>query len=222
MTYDATGSAGAGSAVGDQSATEQAKEKVAEAAGQAQDTVRGAVGDQVDQRSDQAAEKVESVADDVRAVSESLEDRGQDAAARIVEQGADYAQQLSDYLRRSGSDQILGDVESFARRQPWAVAAGGLLIGFAASRVLRASAASSTSGSRETGSYPSVGVGAPGDTYAGSDAYLPVVPAGDPYATGTGADPGGVPTGDPYAPTGGPYSSNDPDPLSTTTGSDRL
>jgi len=219
MTYDATGSAGAGSAVGDQSATEQAKEKVAEVASQAQDTVRGAVGDQVDQRSDQAAEKVESVADDVRAVSESLEDRGQDAAARIVEQGADYAQQLSDYLRRSGSDQILGDVESFARRQPWAVAAGGLLIGFAASRVLRASAASSTSGSRETGSYPSGG--APGDTYAGSDAYLPVVPAGDPYATGTGTYPGGVSPGDQYAPIGESYPSNDTDPLSTTTGSDR-
>lgn len=219
MTYDATGTAGAGSGVGDQSTTEQAKEKVAAVAGQAQDTVRSAVGDQVDQRSDQAAEKVESVADDVRAVSESLEDRGQDAAARIVEQGADYAQQLSDYLRRSGSDQILGDVESFARRQPWAVAAGGLLIGFAASRVLRASAASSTSGSRDSDSYPS-GV-ALGDTYAGTaDPYVPVVPADDTSPVGAGTYPNVVAPGDQYAPVGEPYSSSDSAPLSPP--SDRL
>ena len=148
MTYD-TG-------VSDQSTTEQAKERAAEMAGQAQEKVKGVVEDQVDQRSDQAADKVESVAEDVRAVSESLSDRGQDAAARIVEQGADYAEQLSDYLRNSSSDQILEDVAAFARRQPWAVAAGGLLLGFAASRVLRASASSvgtSTSANRTNGTY---------------------------------------------------------------------
>lgn len=156
MTYDATGTAGAGTGVGDQSTTDQAKERAAEMAGQAQEKVRGVVEDQVDQRSDQAADKVESVADDVRAVSESLSDRGQDAAARVVEQGAEYAQQLSDYLRTSNSDQILEDVAAFARRQPWAVAAGGLLLGFAASRVLRASASNVGTGtSASTSGGPS-------------------------------------------------------------------
>jgi hypothetical protein len=145
MTYDASGSAGAGSGVTDQSTTEQAKERAVELASQAQEKVRDAVEGQVDERSTQAADKVESVAEDVRAVSESLSDRGQDTAARIVEQGADYAQQLSDYLRTSNSDQILDDVAAFARRQPWVVAAGGLLLGFAASRVLRASAPAGSS-----------------------------------------------------------------------------
>lgn len=144
MTYDATGSAGTGAGLGEQSTTEQAKERATELAGQAQEKVRNVVEDQVDQRSDQAAEKVESVAADVRAVSDSLSDRGQDAAARIVEQGADYAQQLSEYLRGTGSEQILEDIAAFARRKPWAVAAGGLVLGFAASRVLRASAPSSS------------------------------------------------------------------------------
>jgi hypothetical protein len=145
MTYDATGS-GAGTGLDEKSTTEQAKERAAELAGQAQDKVRDVVEGQVDERSTQAADKVESVAEDVRAVSESLSDRGQDTAARIVEQGAEYAQQLSDYLRTSNSDQILEDVAAFARRQPWAVAAGGLLLGFAASRVVRASAPSTSPG----------------------------------------------------------------------------
>jgi len=198
MTYDATGSAGAGTSVGDQSTTEQAKQRAAEVKGQAQEKVRDVVEGQVDERSDQAADKIESVAGDVRAVSDSLQDRGQDAAARVVEQGADYAQQFSDYLRGSNSDQILNDVAAFARRQPWAVAAGGLLLGFAASRVLRASAdsttssggsGSSTSGNGSTGTYamPSPGqlpLSTP--TVAPDLRDDPYASAADPLATSSG------------------------------------
>jgi hypothetical protein len=42
-------------------------------------------------------------------------------------------------MKESDADRILGDVEDFARSNPWAVAAGGLALGFAASRVLKAS-----------------------------------------------------------------------------------
>ena len=59
------------------------------------------------------------------------------------------------WLEDSDGDQILGDVEDFARRNPWAVALGGLALGFAASRVLRASSGdryqSSAYGSRRPG-----------------------------------------------------------------------
>ena len=194
MTYDATGSAG--SATDDQSATAQVKERATEIAGQAQEKARDVVGSQVDQHSEEAADKVESVADDARAVSESLSDRGQDAAARIVEQGADYAQQLSEYLRTSSSDQILEDVAQFARRQPWVVAAGGLLLGFAASRVLRASAVSTSTSGRST-SAQGFGSARPAGTYAApsprpmpaplttSTPDLLAAPAGEPYATST-------------------------------------
>lgn len=96
--------------------------------------------DQVDQRSTQAGEAVASTADDVRAVGETLRDRGNDSAAKVVEQAAGYAQQAADYLRDTGPNQILSDVERIARKQPWAVTLGGLLVGFAASRVLRSSA----------------------------------------------------------------------------------
>jgi len=98
--------------------------------------------DQVDQRSTQAGEAVASTAEDVRAVGETLRDRGNDTAARVVEQAAGYAQQAADYLKDTGPNQIISDVERIARKQPWAVALGGLLVGFAASRVLRSSARS--------------------------------------------------------------------------------
>ena len=46
---------------------------------------------------------------------------------------------MGDYLKGASGDRLLRDVEDFARRQPWLVAAGGLALGFAASRFLKAS-----------------------------------------------------------------------------------
>jgi hypothetical protein len=48
-------------------------------------------------------------------------------------------QRLGGYLEESDADRILGDVEDFARRQPWAVVAGGLALGFMAARFMKAS-----------------------------------------------------------------------------------
>jgi hypothetical protein len=117
-------------------AKDTALDKIDEAKSKGGDLAR----DQVDQRSTQAGEAVASTADDVRAVGETLRDRGNDTAARVVEQAAGYAQQAADYLKDTGPNEIISDVERIARKQPWAVALGGLLVGFAASRVLRSSA----------------------------------------------------------------------------------
>jgi hypothetical protein len=52
---------------------------------------------------------------------------------------------------------LLRDVEDFARRNPWAVAAGGFALGFVASRLLKASsseryrASTRSTGGTETG-----------------------------------------------------------------------
>jgi hypothetical protein len=115
--------------------TDQAKEKAQEAAGQA----KGRVREQVDQRSTEAGEKVSSTAGDLRSVGEQLREQGKDAPAKLAEQAADRTERLGSYLTESDADRILGDVEDFARKQPWAVVAGGLVLGFAASRFLKAS-----------------------------------------------------------------------------------
>jgi hypothetical protein len=128
------------------SATDQVKDQVRDKAQLAQDKTRGALGqargrlrDQVDQRSTQAGDQVQSAAQDVRKVAEQLRGQGKETPARVAEQVADRAESVSSYLRDADGERLLGDVEAVARRQPWLVAAGGLVLGFAASRFLKAS-----------------------------------------------------------------------------------
>ncbi|MDQ6933127.1 MAG: hypothetical protein M3160_08105, partial [Candidatus Eremiobacteraeota bacterium] len=45
------------------------------------------------------------------------------------------------YLRNADGDQVLRDIENIGRRQPWVVLSAGLALGFAASRLLKASSA---------------------------------------------------------------------------------
>jgi hypothetical protein len=114
---------------------EQASEQVHKATGQARDRVR----DQVAQRSTQAGEQVGQQASDLRAVARQLREQGKDGPARVADQIAERAERAGSWMKESDADRILGDVEDFARSNPWAVAAGGLALGFVASRVLKAS-----------------------------------------------------------------------------------
>jgi hypothetical protein len=126
-------------ATGSDSTTDQVKEEVTQRAEAAQEKARGRFRDQVDQRSTQAGERLGSTAADVRSVAEELRRQGKDTPARMVEQVAGQADRAADYLKGASGDRILRDVEDFARGKPWAVAAGGLALGFAASRFLKAS-----------------------------------------------------------------------------------
>jgi ATPase subunit of ABC transporter with duplicated ATPase domains len=124
-----------GEQMSDQGATAQAKDKAQEVAGEA----RGRVREQVDQRSTQAGEQVRTHADSLRSVSDSLREQGQDQPAKLADQAAERLEQAGGWLADSDADRILSDVEGFARKNPWAVMAGGLAMGFAASRMLKAS-----------------------------------------------------------------------------------
>lgn len=128
---------GTTTAHGPGSAAEQAKDKAQEGAQQAKRTIR----DQVDQRSTEAGHRVSTTAQDIRSVGDELRKQGKDQPAKLAEQAAQRAESLGDYLKRSDGDMILRDVEDFGRRRPWAVIAGGLALGFAASRFLKASSA---------------------------------------------------------------------------------
>jgi len=128
------------------STTDQVKGQVRDKAQLAQDKAQGALGqarsrlrDQIDQRSTQAGEQVQSTVQDVRSMAEQLRSQGKDTPARVAEQVADRAESFGSYLRDADGERLLRDVEDVARRQPWLVAAGGLALGFAASRFLKAS-----------------------------------------------------------------------------------
>jgi hypothetical protein len=174
----------------------QAQEKAQEAAGQA----RGKMSEQVDQRSTQAGEQVSGAAQDMRSVSEELRKQGKDTPAKYVEKGADQAERLGSYLKEADGDSILSDIEDFGRRQPLAVLAGGLVVGIAAARFLKASS---------HGRYKSR-IGSQGQTR-----QLSVPPAPLPDTAGTSA-PGEPLTGRQSVPLGTPPQS--PVPTGPATG----
>jgi hypothetical protein len=118
-----------------QGTAQQAKDKAQEAKEQAGSRLR----DQLDQRSTDAGRQVSGTAEDARGVARHLREQGKEQPAKLAEQAADRADRLGEYLQSSDADRILRDVEDFGRRRPMAIMLGGLAVGFAASRFLKAS-----------------------------------------------------------------------------------
>ena len=137
-----------------QEKAQQAQEKAQEVAGKASDQART----QVDQRSTDLGHRVTSTADDIRSVGQQLREQGKDQPAKLAEQAAGHVERVGRWLRDSDSDRLLSDVEDFGRRQPWAFALGGLALGVAASRFLKASSTQRYE-QRRTQSFSSNGAG---------------------------------------------------------------
>lgn len=174
---------------------EQAREKVQEGAQAAKEQAQGAVQqaqsrarEQVDQRTSEAGERLRTSASDVRSMAEHLRGEGKDGAARMAEQAADRAESLGGYLADADVDQLIHDVERYARRNPWAVMAGGLALGFAASRLVSASSASRSSGDGNGGT--------PASTRPQLPSHVPpdAMPTQERAAAGAPYPGGGVPS----------------------------
>ena len=140
-----TAESGAGS---EQSATEEAKERVDETAeqmGQKVQEVRSQAGDrlrhELESRSRQAGEQALTTASGIHRVGEQLREDGNASVAKYADQVAERVERLGRYLSQSSADRVLHDAERFARRQPWLVALGGAAVGFLASRFVKASSA---------------------------------------------------------------------------------
>jgi hypothetical protein len=118
-----------------QDLVEQAGQQAQQVAGQAKSRLR----EQLDERSTQTGGQINQQAEDLRAVSASLREQGKAGPADAADRLAGYAEQVGSYLSERNAEQLLHDVEDLGRRQPWTVAAGGLALGFAASRFLKAS-----------------------------------------------------------------------------------
>jgi ElaB/YqjD/DUF883 family membrane-anchored ribosome-binding protein len=151
--------------------------RAAEAAGQAQQTAQQAAGqaqvklrEQLNQRSSQVAGQINEQASDLRSVSQALREQGKDGPAKAADRLAEYAERVGGYLRDKDSDALLADAEDFGRRRPWAVVAGGMALGLAASRVLKASS-SQRYQTRTAGAQP-----APATASAGSETSVPFPP----------------------------------------------
>jgi hypothetical protein len=135
----------------------EAQEKAREAAGKAQSTLQ----QQVDQRAKQAGEQVSGTAENLRSVGEELRKQGKDGPAKIADRAAEETEKVGSYLSGTGPDQMLHDVEDFGRQRPWAMLAGGLALGAAAARFLKASSRSRYQ-QRPAASRPAAAPGANG------------------------------------------------------------
>ena len=121
------------------SVVSQAGQQVQEKAGEVKSQVGDKLREQVDQRSTEAGEQVTAMSQALRSSGEQLRNDGNETPAKLIEGAAQRVDRIGSYLRDSGSNRILGDAESWARSRPWIAAAAGALVGFAASRFLKAS-----------------------------------------------------------------------------------
>ncbi|MDB5092150.1 MAG: hypothetical protein JWO85_251 [Candidatus Eremiobacteraeota bacterium] len=130
---------------------------VRDAAAQAVQGSKSFLGKQVDERSTTIGRQIETVAHDLRNVGDQLRSTGvAGGAANYVDRGAELVDQFGHYLQDADSERLITDLEGYARRAPWAVAAGALMLGFAASRFLKTSSARRYRGG---GSYSSSSYG---------------------------------------------------------------
>jgi ElaB/YqjD/DUF883 family membrane-anchored ribosome-binding protein len=183
--------------------TDQASEKVQDAASAAQEKASelreqgsARLRDQFDQRSNEAGSQVRSLADALRRSSSDLSNEGNSGGARLAEQAADRIERVGSYLEQKRGDELMRDIETFARRRPWMLAGIGVLAGIAGARFMKASSEQRYGNGGGYTPRPrggSSGVGNGGREAGGSGTDLPVranVPAGlsdepltrDPYA----------------------------------------
>jgi hypothetical protein len=91
---------------------------------------------------DKAKDALSTVSD---RASEQIETRLTDVAAQVRTRGNEQVERIASYLENADVRQISREVESFARRNPAAFVAGAFVVGFAASRFLKASGDATTS-----------------------------------------------------------------------------
>jgi gas vesicle protein len=116
-------------------ARSQVQERAAQGRSQAAERMRV----EVDRRSTEVGEHGQSLAEALRRSAEQLQGEGKEAPARLAQRAADQVERPSRYLRDADADRLLGELEDLARSRPWLAGSVGALVGFVASRFLRAS-----------------------------------------------------------------------------------
>jgi gas vesicle protein len=172
---------------------EELKETVRESSTQLTSTARDWMQREADERTSAIASQARTIADAMRETSSKLNADGQPQAARVTETVAERVDAFAGYLEQADGVRLMDDAQDAARRNPWAVAAAGLFIGFAASRFMKASRSQTTS----AGTLPATAREYPTKT---STAYAP--PSASATAGDLPAAPGTAGTAESRPPTG--------------------
>ncbi len=111
----------------------QAKGAASQMAGQAKDIVRKRVSSQTSR----SATELGNLANALRQTGEQLEDN---FASPLVSKAADRLERVSELLENADPGELLGNVESFARREPLLFLGGAFALGIVGARFLKSSA----------------------------------------------------------------------------------
>jgi len=150
-----------------QSVADEAQQKV----GQAVDQVRQQGMSQIASQKDVLAGTVGSVAHALHETSRQLKQGNEAQVGEYVDRVAEQVDHLSNHLRGRNVDELIGDAESFARRQPALFLGGAFFIGLVASRFLKSSHSDSERSPYYTSPYaspPGLTAAAPQSTWSGS------------------------------------------------------
>ena len=109
------------------------------------------------------ADSMGGMADAVRNTAERLDDEGNPTVAENMHRAANGIQRFSNTVRDRDISWLVGEIESFARRQPVVFIGTGVAVGFLLTRFLKSSAER-----REAGRY---GSGAQSGDQAGGEEY---------------------------------------------------
>ena len=192
--------------------------KAQEMSGQAQKAALGYAeeGKQV------AASHLTDFAKAVRRASDELSERDQGVAAKLVTEAADGLEKVAASVSGTSMDEMLGSVQSFARRNPGAFIVGSVLAGVALGRFAKASSershddyGSSSGSNYGSSSYGSQRPGGSGGTYPSSGGVSGGPAQRGQYGT-TGAS-SGTSTGTSSGGTGGQSGTGSVGPASSTT-----
>jgi ElaB/YqjD/DUF883 family membrane-anchored ribosome-binding protein len=119
---------------------ERATQSVTQQASEMKEKGQRQLRTQLDERTTQAGKEIQSLAQTLRRSGSELEgESGNASATRVASGAADRLERVGSYLESATGDALLRDAEQFARRRPWLVAGAAAAVGFAASRLLKAS-----------------------------------------------------------------------------------
>jgi len=156
---------------------------------------------------DQMAGTVGSVARAFRETSKQLQQGDDQFVAEYFDGAAERIEQFSSQLRQRSVDELIGDAESFARRQPAIFLGGAFFLGAMAARFLKSSRPAP--GAMANGSGPRSGMPYAGSSptrYSWQETSMGPRPGQVPASTRPAANPQPYASGSAY-PTPGPRSS---------------
>jgi hypothetical protein len=114
---------------------QQARQQATQLANRGSEQVKSQLANQ----KHQATQRMTPVQTALRETGQQLRKQGQGPVAQYADNAADQVERFSRYLRENDVDQLIGGVQSFARRRPALFLGSAVTLGFLGTRFLKSS-----------------------------------------------------------------------------------